>query len=184
MKNFNAIAIQSQSMTDQTRLPDGLTTDGLLSKRYGARIIDNFVILLLMVPLVVVIVGFALTVHDPLFSTVVTIALPIMVSLAYGALAESSAWQATLGKKLLGLKVYDPDGKRLTFSRALARTAIKEIPLLLVAGLPGGNFLVLAVLIAHVIVVQWSPLSQAIHDRIAGTWVAAPEESIQLRLGG
>ena len=42
-------------------------------------------------------------------------------SLLYGALFESSIWQATPGKKLLGIKVVDYDGNRLEFPQALGR---------------------------------------------------------------
>lgn len=49
----------------------------------------------------------------------------IVVALAggwlYWGLMESSAWQATLGKKALGLYVTDLSGNRLTFGRASGR---------------------------------------------------------------
>jgi hypothetical protein len=35
---------------------------------------------------------------------------------------------------------------------------------------------------AHLVVMHRSPVYQAIHDRFAQTWVAAPEETMQLRL--
>lgn len=37
-------------------------------------------------------------------------------------------------------------------------------------------------LAAHVVVMHRSPVYQAIHDRAARTWVAAPEEGTQLRI--
>jgi uncharacterized RDD family membrane protein YckC len=40
----------------------------------------------------------------------------------YFALMESSAWQATLGKKILGFYVTDMNGQRLGVRRALGRT--------------------------------------------------------------
>jgi uncharacterized RDD family membrane protein YckC len=46
----------------------------------------------------------------------------------YFALSESSAYQATPGKRLLGLCVTDTDGKRIGFGRALLRTIVKLIP--------------------------------------------------------
>ena len=39
----------------------------------------------------------------------------------YFALLESSPWQATVGKKILGLKVVHLDGSRISFGRATAR---------------------------------------------------------------
>lgn len=46
----------------------------------------------------------------------------------YFALSESSAQQATPGKRLLGLRVTGTDGKRIGFGRALLRTIVKLIP--------------------------------------------------------
>jgi len=39
----------------------------------------------------------------------------------YFALLESSSWQGTIGKRVLGLYVTDAEGNRLTFGRASAR---------------------------------------------------------------
>jgi len=47
--------------------------------------------------------------------------LAIMAGWLYWALLESSAWQATLGKKLLGLQVTDLEGRRISFARASGR---------------------------------------------------------------
>jgi uncharacterized RDD family membrane protein YckC len=45
----------------------------------------------------------------------------------YFALMESSSWQATLGKKMLGLCVTDLGGNRLTLGRATGRTFAKYL---------------------------------------------------------
>jgi uncharacterized RDD family membrane protein YckC len=45
----------------------------------------------------------------------------------YFAVMESSAWQATLGKKLLGLYVTDLNRQRLTLARATGRTLAKYL---------------------------------------------------------
>lgn len=45
----------------------------------------------------------------------------LMAQWLYWAFFESSAWQATVGKKMLGLYVTDVQGKRLTFGRATGR---------------------------------------------------------------
>lgn len=47
--------------------------------------------------------------------------------LLYNACMESSSWQATLGKKCMGIKVIDQHGKRLSFWRATGRTFGKWI---------------------------------------------------------
>jgi len=53
------------------------------------------------------------------------ITLPIAL---YSAFGESSAQQATWGKKRMGLIVTDPEGARINFWRSLARTFLKFIP--------------------------------------------------------
>lgn len=56
---------------------------------------------------------------------VLTISLPVW---CYFALSESSPWQATLGKRLLGLRVTDVAGNRIGIGRAFLRTAVKLLP--------------------------------------------------------
>src|SRR6185503_15972551 len=53
------------------------------------------------------------------------ITLPVALYFAFG---ESSAQQATWGKKRMGLIVTDPEGARINFWRSLARTFLKFIP--------------------------------------------------------
>ncbi len=43
----------------------------------------------------------------------------------YGALMESSGWQATLGKRAMGIMVVDERGAPLTFGKALGRNVAK-----------------------------------------------------------
>lgn len=152
------------------QVPFGLTTDGLPGKRYLARTIDAMVLIPLFVLFMAAGVAPAVLVLSPL------------VWLGYGALMESSSWQATIGKRVMGLKVYDGSGRRLTLLQAAYRSLVKEGPFLLLAFMPGGQWVSSGWLVAHLIVIHRSPVSQAIHDRLAGTWVAAPEETTQLRL--
>jgi uncharacterized RDD family membrane protein YckC len=46
----------------------------------------------------------------------------------YFALLEASSWQATIGKRALGLKVTTLDGGRLPVGRALVREAVRFLP--------------------------------------------------------
>lgn len=83
--------------------------------------------------------------------------LSFLVYLLYCAVAECSAMQGTFGKRLLGLRVTDKDGKRLTFGRSVWRNFAKffsAIPL-------GLGFLW----------VVWSKQKQAWHDSLAKTFV-------------
>jgi len=104
------------------------------------------------------------------------------VWIGYGTLLEFSPWQATIGKRLMGLKVYDTEGGRLKLRHSARRTAIKEVPFELLPLIPGGRLLSFGWLIAHLVVLHRSPVYQAIHDRVAKTLVAAPEATTQLHL--
>jgi uncharacterized RDD family membrane protein YckC len=84
----------------------------------------------------------------------------------YWGLMESSSWQATLGKKALGLYVTDLAGVRLTFGRASGRyfagRAIGTIPF---TGVTSLYYLV------DCIVAGFTERKQALHDMIAGCLV-------------
>lgn len=82
----------------------------------------------------------------------------------YFALSESSAWHATLGKRLLGLYVADAAGEPVDFWRASLRFCggrlLAHIPVL------GGYYFVIDCLC-----VGLTPGKRAIHDRISGCLV-------------
>ena len=75
----------------------------------------------------------------------------------YEACMESSAYQATIGKKALGLKVTDLDGRRLTFMHATGRYFAK----------------ILSALICYVgfFMVGFTERKQGLHDMVASTLV-------------
>jgi uncharacterized RDD family membrane protein YckC len=83
----------------------------------------------------------------------------------YCALLERSAWQATVGKRALGLKVTNAAGERIGFPRAAARFVAK---LLSVLTLCLGFLLILV-----------TQRRQALHDLIAGTVVTHDAKSPQ-----
>lgn len=90
---------------------------------------------------------------------------------AYFAFQESSAAQATLGKRALGLRVSTVEGGRLDLAKASLRTWPIYLPgaaLLLGTGIAS---LVYLVAIVACLVVAFSSRKQGIHDRMAGTIV-------------
>jgi uncharacterized RDD family membrane protein YckC len=101
-------------------------------------------------------------VMGPVFGIIVLVSM--VASRLYWGLCESSSWQATLGKKALGLYVTDTDGNRCTFGRTSARyfagRFIWSIPYL------GGMYLLPDALCAGL-----TGKKQAIHDMIAGCLV-------------
>jgi uncharacterized RDD family membrane protein YckC len=54
-----------------------------------------------------------------------TISLPVWL---YFSITESSRWQASIGKRILGLLVTDTDGDRIGFGSGFLRTVIKLLP--------------------------------------------------------
>ncbi|MGE8206701.1 RDD family protein [Heyndrickxia sp. NPDC080065] len=80
----------------------------------------------------------------------------IFVSIAYFAGFHASKMQATLGKRILGLKVVDLEGNRISFLRGLGRYFAMILSGILYIGY---------------IVAAFTEKKQALHDMIAGTYV-------------
>jgi uncharacterized RDD family membrane protein YckC len=75
----------------------------------------------------------------------------------YYALLESSPWQATLGKKALGLEVTDLGGSRISFARATGRFFAKILSAI--------------ILFIGFLMIGFTQKKQGLHDIIAGTLV-------------
>ena len=85
-----------------------------------------------------------------LFATV-----SLAVTWLYHALMESSEWQATVGKKALGLVVTDMAGRRVSFGRATGRHFAKIVTNMVPAFI-------------GYIMAGFTEKKQALHDMIAG----------------
>lgn len=86
-----------------------------------------------------------------------TLVINLVVTVAYYAGLQSSKMQATLGKKMLGLKVTDLNGNRISFWRALGRY--------LAMSFLSGIFLI------GFIIAAFTEKKQSLHDLIASTVV-------------
>ncbi len=75
----------------------------------------------------------------------------------YFALLESSVWQGTVGKLVLGIRVTDLHGERISVPRALARYVAKFLSVIIL----GIGFLMVA----------WTQRKQGLHDMLASTLV-------------
>jgi len=84
----------------------------------------------------------------------------LVVTWLYHALMESSEWQATLGKKALGLVVTDMAGQRVSFGRATGRHFAKIITNLASFGIGLGYLMAV-----------FTEKKQALHDMLAGCLV-------------
>jgi len=81
----------------------------------------------------------------------------IVLGALYFALMESSNWQATLGKRLIGIKVTDAQGQRIGLGRALARFFAASLSWVTMN-------------LGHALA-AWTPERRALHDYVAGTRV-------------
>lgn len=141
-------------------------------KRFAALIID-YVILIVVSALVGWAAGhlYGLSASAPTEKTAETIGhiIGVIVWWIYYATLESSARQATLGKRALGIKVVDLQGGRITFGRATGRHFAKFV---------SGVILMIGYLMAG-----FTAKKQALHDMMAGCLVvsrAASEEQVRL----
>jgi uncharacterized RDD family membrane protein YckC len=117
--------------------------DGLL---LGAvwLVLGGITMLLMLVPLL----GFAAMIVMPLIG--------LAAGWLYYALLESSARQATLGKRAVGIVVSDLNGRRVSFGRATGRFFGKTVSSILMAGY---------------IMAAFTEKKQGLHDMMAGTVV-------------
>jgi len=65
---------------------------------------------------------------DPTSSEITAFLLLVLPLLLYFALFECSPWQATWGKRKMGLLVITTHGKRLSLVRSLLRSLLKFVP--------------------------------------------------------
>lgn len=86
-----------------------------------------------------------------------------VISWLYWAGLESSQKQATVGKRVLGLKVTDMRGEPISFGRATGRYFGKYLSALIL----GIGFLMIG----------WTAKKQALHDLMAGTLVVKRQDS-------
>jgi uncharacterized RDD family membrane protein YckC len=80
-----------------------------------------------------------------------------VITWLYFAVCESSAWQATIGKLALSIRVTDMLGARISFARALGRYPAKYLSALIF----GVGFLMAG----------WTQHKQALHDLVVSTLV-------------
>ena len=101
--------------------------------------------------------------------------------LIYFTVFESSRLQATLGKWVLGIKVGDKDGNRISFGRALARTIVKLVFAAIVfmgfmmSGLTTARMVAklatVSVAFVEFLISGFTGKKQALHDMITGCLV-------------
>jgi len=90
-------------------------------------------------------------------STALVYLVAFSLNLLYFAGMQSSKWQATIGKKMMGIKVTDMEGNRISFLRATGRLL--------------GTYVSTFILYIGYIMAGMTDKKQALHDMIASTLV-------------
>lgn len=127
-------------------------------KRVLATVVDYVVIVAIAVVLGLVI-GLVLAVSGLSEGGIEAVSnlFGLVFGIVYYAALESSAWQGTVGKYVVGIVVTDNDGNRISFLRAFGRYFARILSLIPLFG----GFLIAA----------FTRRKQALHDFVAGTLV-------------
>lgn len=128
--------------------------------RAAAAIIDFIILNIISSMISAVFVGLLLTELNTttiLIGTIAPVLVDALITLFYSVWLESSTWQATIGKKLVGLKVVDLEGRRISFGRSCSRSLGKSLSALIL----GIGYLM----------PLWDTRRQALHDKMAGCLV-------------
>jgi uncharacterized RDD family membrane protein YckC len=121
--------------------------------RFGAYIIDAIILWIVQFILGTVLFND----YNYLEGNLILSMISILIAIGYFSGMESSTKQGTLGKILLGLKVGDVQGNQITFGNALGRYLAK--------------FLSAIILMIGFMMAGWDDKKQALHDKLAGTYV-------------
>ena len=128
--------------------------------RLAAFIID-YIVLSIVSWIIMAAFGFSAAVMDPndfnwvMFAVVYILIL--VVSVIYYVAMETSSTQGTLGKMAVGIQVGKANGEKLSAMNALGRLFSK--------------ILSWVILLIGFIMAAWDPKKQALHDKIADTYV-------------
>lgn len=94
-------------------------------QRLLASVIDHFIIFGLYTIVILTSYIFIQGKEERINAFLIPFPVIFIVKLVYGIFAESSAAQATIGKRMLNIKVTDLEGTRISFRRSLSRNLAK-----------------------------------------------------------
>ncbi|MGX5175183.1 RDD family protein [Aliikangiella sp. IMCC44653] len=125
----NSLAAMSHSPYDSPQQQDApiMAADYIYAgfwKRVVAYFIDYIIIYILISIISVAVLGVSVAPTNLNFAVaqaVMLVGIWLAICLLYFALLESSSGQATLGKRMLGIKVTDMQGQQLSFAHAAGR---------------------------------------------------------------
>jgi len=123
-------------------------------RRFLASAIDGLVVLLLIVPPAVTISTMGgIGGRGEIIADLMQPFLLILIPWIYWACLESSKWQATIGKKAIGIAVTDTEGNPISFGKATVRHF--------------GKFISAAIVLVGFIMAGFTAKRQSLHDVLA-----------------
>lgn len=136
-------------------------------KRTAAYLLDYVIYMTgcgMLLLVIGIILGVSGTNPSEMAFNVLGLLISLVVYLLYYVWPEASAWQATLGKRIFGLKVTDLNGQRISFWRSLGRNV----------GMVVSSF----ILCIGYLMCFWTQQKQCLHDHMAGCLVVdnTPQE--------
>jgi uncharacterized RDD family membrane protein YckC len=150
-------------MNTPTTLPQAKDEYGGFWIRFAATAVDT-VVLLIPMRLVSFLYRLATPPTNELEKMIIDLldsGMALTIWWVYTAVLLSSSWQATVGKKVCGLRVVDYEGRRVTFGRATGRYFASFLSSLTL----GFGFFMIA----------WTRRRQSLHDFVASTLVVKHE---------
>lgn len=96
-------------------------------QRLLASVIDHFIIFGIYTVLILTSYIFIQGKDERIMAFLVPFPIIFIIKLIYGVFAEASLKQATLGKRMLNIKVTDLEGSRITTGRSMARNFSKVL---------------------------------------------------------
>jgi len=160
----NLAGIAATASADTTAaagvLPAGPAIHAGFWRRGAAYFMDGFIVGVIgWIAGMVLLLGLAFSgsISAVITGVMLNYAVVMIIYWLYFALQESSATQATLGKRAMGIKVTDERGGRISFARATGRFFGK----------------ILSALVANIgfMLAGWTERKQALHDFLASTLV-------------
>ena len=131
--------------------------------RLVAAILDWIIILLFAVLVLILLVSINLSDAAGLGAFLIILVVFLLVTMLYKPLLESSEYQGTFGKYLLGMKVVSQNGLRITTGTSFIRTII----FILQTSFPYLNFITIFALL----MIGFTEYKQGLHDLASKTYV-------------
>jgi len=129
-------------------------------KRFVAVFVDGIILKVLSAAVFMAVLAVSSPADSPVIELLLELldpGLSLLMYLAYYTVLESSEAQATLGKRLVGIRVTDLEGRRLSFGRAFGRACARFLSYLTVG--------------IGLLIQPFTERKQALHDLLAGTIV-------------